>query len=146
MLYVTTPLRRTLATPATMRPRRHSRQKNFLLFKFKEVQLHDKVSALIKHNQNGLMFTKAFIGMYVFPNSPSQKGFEVVWMINELKDVNLFKFLSVSKCSGVEQCICFCRILVHMDDNIIRHYSNEDTFQISIEESGGMYKLTLTEI
>lgn len=38
------------------------------------------------------------------------------------------------------------RILVHMDDNIIKHYSNEDTFQISMEELGGMYKLTLTEI
>lgn len=37
-------------------------------------------------------------------------------------------------------------ILVHMDDNIIRHYSNEDTFQITMEELGGMYKLTLTEI
>lgn len=33
-----------------------------------------------------------------------------------------------------------------MDDNIIKHYSNEDTFQISMEEIGGMYKLTLTEI
>lgn len=38
------------------------------------------------------------------------------------------------------------RILVNMDDNIIKHYSNEDTFQISVEELGGMYKLTLTEI
>lgn len=38
------------------------------------------------------------------------------------------------------------RILVHMDDNIIKHYSNEDTFQITMEELGGMYKLTLTEI
>lgn len=33
-----------------------------------------------------------------------------------------------------------------MDDNIIKHYSNEDTFQITMEEMGGMYKLTLTEI
>lgn len=33
-----------------------------------------------------------------------------------------------------------------MDDNIIKHYSNEDTFQISTEELGGLYKLTLTEI
>lgn len=33
-----------------------------------------------------------------------------------------------------------------MDDNIIKHYSNEDTFQITMEEIGGMYKLTLTEI
>uniref|UniRef100_A0A9J7YC89 Grainyhead-like transcription factor 1 n=1 Tax=Cyprinus carpio carpio TaxID=630221 RepID=A0A9J7YC89_CYPCA len=37
-------------------------------------------------------------------------------------------------------------ILVNMDDNIIKHYSNEDTFQIKIEEMGGMFKLTLTEI
>lgn len=42
--------------------------------------------------------------------------------------------------------LCVDRILVHMDDNIIKHYSNEDTFQISMEEIGGMYKLTLTEI
>lgn len=33
-----------------------------------------------------------------------------------------------------------------MDDNIIKHYSNEDTFQIQLEEMGGMFKLTLTEI
>ncbi|KAM3870993.1 grainyhead-like protein 1 homolog [Diretmus argenteus] len=41
---------------------------------------------------------------------------------------------------------CKKGILVNMDDNIIKHYSNEDTFQISMEEMGGMYKLTLTEI
>lgn len=41
---------------------------------------------------------------------------------------------------------CPNRILVHMDDNIIKHYSNEDTFQITMEELGGMFKLTLTEI
>ncbi|XP_020496372.1 grainyhead-like protein 1 homolog isoform X1 [Labrus bergylta] len=41
---------------------------------------------------------------------------------------------------------CKKGILVHMDDNIIKHYSNEDTFQITMEEQGGMYKLTLTEI
>ncbi|XP_039898033.1 grainyhead-like protein 1 homolog isoform X2 [Simochromis diagramma] len=41
---------------------------------------------------------------------------------------------------------CKKGILVHMDDNIIKHYSNEDTFQISMEELGGLYKLTLTEI
>lgn len=40
----------------------------------------------------------------------------------------------------------FDRILVNMDDNIIKHYSNEDTFQIQMEEIGGMVKLTLTEI
>ncbi|XP_061098086.1 grainyhead-like protein 1 homolog isoform X2 [Conger conger] len=37
-------------------------------------------------------------------------------------------------------------ILVNMDDNIIQHYSNEDTFQIHMEEEDGIYKLTLTEI
>uniref|UniRef100_A0A8C5VPE7 Grainyhead like transcription factor 1 n=1 Tax=Microcebus murinus TaxID=30608 RepID=A0A8C5VPE7_MICMU len=37
-------------------------------------------------------------------------------------------------------------ILVNMDDNIVKHYSNEDTFQLQIEEVGGSYKLTLTEI
>lgn len=42
--------------------------------------------------------------------------------------------------------ICPNSILVHMDDNIIKHYSNEDTFQITMEEQGGMFKLTLTEI
>ncbi|MBN3319379.1 GRHL1 protein, partial [Atractosteus spatula] len=41
---------------------------------------------------------------------------------------------------------CKKGILVNMDDNIIKHYSNEDTFQIQIDEIGGMYKLTLTEI
>jgi len=38
------------------------------------------------------------------------------------------------------------RIMVNMDDNIVKHYSNEDTFQIQMEEMGGMIKLTLTEI
>nr|AAI69982.1 Grhl1 protein [Xenopus laevis] len=41
---------------------------------------------------------------------------------------------------------CKKGILVNMDDNIIKHYSNEDTFHLQIEESGGSYKLTLTEI
>ncbi|KAM4693837.1 grainyhead-like protein 1 homolog isoform 2-T2 [Discoglossus pictus] len=41
---------------------------------------------------------------------------------------------------------CKKGILVNMDDNIIKHYSNEDTFQLQIEELGGSYKLTLTEI
>lgn len=42
--------------------------------------------------------------------------------------------------------VSFSRILVNMDDNIVKHYSNEDTFQLQIEEAGGSYKLTLTEI
>ncbi|XP_071663154.1 grainyhead-like protein 1 homolog isoform X1 [Patagioenas fasciata] len=41
---------------------------------------------------------------------------------------------------------CKKGILVNMDDNIVKHYSNEDTFQLQIEEVGGSYKLTLTEI
>uniref|UniRef100_A0AAY4AFY6 Grh/CP2 DB domain-containing protein n=1 Tax=Denticeps clupeoides TaxID=299321 RepID=A0AAY4AFY6_9TELE len=41
---------------------------------------------------------------------------------------------------------CKKGILVNMDDNIIKHYSNEDTFQIQLEEISGMFHLTLTEI
>ncbi|MGH0119354.1 UNVERIFIED_CONTAM: hypothetical protein FKN15_006085 [Acipenser sinensis] len=37
-------------------------------------------------------------------------------------------------------------ILVNMDDNIIEHYSNEDTFVMHIENIGDAYKITLTEI
>lgn len=38
------------------------------------------------------------------------------------------------------------RILVNMDDNIIEHYSNEDTFILNIESHTDTYKVTLTEI
>ncbi|XP_037007750.2 grainyhead-like protein 1 homolog isoform X3 [Artibeus jamaicensis] len=41
---------------------------------------------------------------------------------------------------------CKKGILVNMDDNIVKHYSNEDTFQLQVEEVGGSYRLTLTEI
>uniref|UniRef100_A0A3B4UCD5 Grainyhead-like transcription factor 2b n=1 Tax=Seriola dumerili TaxID=41447 RepID=A0A3B4UCD5_SERDU len=37
-------------------------------------------------------------------------------------------------------------ILVNMDDNIIEHYSNEDTFILNIESHADGYKVTLTEI
>ncbi|XP_042566532.1 grainyhead-like transcription factor 2b [Clupea harengus] len=37
-------------------------------------------------------------------------------------------------------------ILVNMDDNIIEHYSNEDTFILNIEGYADGYKITLTEI
>ncbi|XP_034016176.1 grainyhead-like transcription factor 2b isoform X1 [Thalassophryne amazonica] len=37
-------------------------------------------------------------------------------------------------------------ILVNMDDNIIEHYSNEDTFILHIESYADAYKVTLTEI
>ncbi|KAM9494042.1 grainyhead-like transcription factor 2b isoform 2-T2 [Clarias gariepinus] len=37
-------------------------------------------------------------------------------------------------------------ILVNMDDNIIEHYSNEDTFILSIDSYADAFKITLTEI
>ncbi|XP_036421788.1 grainyhead-like transcription factor 2b isoform X2 [Colossoma macropomum] len=37
-------------------------------------------------------------------------------------------------------------ILVNMDDNIVEHYSNEDTFILSIESYADAYKITLLEI
>ncbi|XP_074469010.1 grainyhead-like transcription factor 2b [Sebastes fasciatus] len=37
-------------------------------------------------------------------------------------------------------------ILVNMDDNIIEHYSNEDTFILNIESYADAYKITLQEI
>ncbi|XP_049607388.1 grainyhead-like transcription factor 2b [Syngnathus scovelli] len=37
-------------------------------------------------------------------------------------------------------------ILVNMDDNIIEHYSNEDTFILHMETYADTYKVTLTEI
>ncbi|XP_016418627.1 grainyhead-like protein 2 homolog [Sinocyclocheilus rhinocerous] len=37
-------------------------------------------------------------------------------------------------------------MLVNLDDNIIEHYSNEDTFILSIENYADAYKITLTEI
>uniref|UniRef100_A0A4W5PGP8 GRHL1/CP2 C-terminal domain-containing protein n=1 Tax=Hucho hucho TaxID=62062 RepID=A0A4W5PGP8_9TELE len=38
------------------------------------------------------------------------------------------------------------RILVNMDDNIIEHYSNEDTFILAIERSADCFRVTLAEI
>ncbi|CAG5866472.1 grainyhead-like protein 1 homolog isoform 2-T2 [Menidia menidia] len=69
--------------------------------------------------------------------NPTLKG--LVEAISEKYDLPLDKVEKVYK-------KCKKGILVHMDDNIIKHYSNEDTFQISMEELGGMFKLTLTEI
>ncbi|KAL0963302.1 hypothetical protein UPYG_G00304370 [Umbra pygmaea] len=37
-------------------------------------------------------------------------------------------------------------ILVHMDNNIIEHFSNEDTFTLSIERSADGFRVTLAEI
>ncbi|XP_056282379.1 grainyhead-like protein 1 homolog [Pseudoliparis swirei] len=69
--------------------------------------------------------------------NPTLKG--LVEAISEKYELPLEKVEKVYK-------KCKKGILVHMDDNIIKHYSNEDTFQITMEEMGGMYKLTLTEI
>ncbi|XP_061599590.1 grainyhead-like protein 1 homolog isoform X2 [Cololabis saira] len=69
--------------------------------------------------------------------NPTLKG--LVEAISEKYELPLDKVGKVYK-------KCKKGILVHMDDNIIKHYSNEDTFQITMEEQGGMYKLTLTEI
>ncbi|KAM9317262.1 grainyhead-like protein 1 homolog [Gastrophryne carolinensis] len=69
--------------------------------------------------------------------SPSLKG--LMEAVSEKYEVPISKIGKVFK-------KCKKGILVNMDDNIICHYSNEDTFQLQIEESGGSYKLTLTEI
>lgn len=58
---------------------------------------------------------------------------------------NAFALFGIQNCK-IFDLFCFYRILVNMDDNIVKHYSNEDTFQLQIEEVGGSYKLTLTEI
>ncbi|XP_070811484.1 grainyhead-like protein 1 homolog [Pituophis catenifer annectens] len=68
---------------------------------------------------------------------PSLKG--LMEAISEKYDVPLDKIGKVFK-------KCKKGILVNMDDNIVKHYSNEDTFQLQIEEAVGSYKLTLTEI
>ncbi|XP_015265790.1 PREDICTED: grainyhead-like protein 1 homolog [Gekko japonicus] len=68
---------------------------------------------------------------------PSLKG--LMEAISDKYDVPLDKIGKVFK-------KCKKGILVNMDDNIIKHYSNEDTFQLQIEETAGSYKLTLTEI
>ncbi|XP_029451714.1 grainyhead-like protein 1 homolog isoform X1 [Rhinatrema bivittatum] len=69
--------------------------------------------------------------------TPSLKG--LMEAISEKYDVPLDKIGKIFK-------KCKKGILVNMDDNIVKHYSNEDTFQLQIEEGGGSFKLTLTEI
>ncbi|KAL2098799.1 hypothetical protein ACEWY4_005279 [Coilia grayii] len=69
--------------------------------------------------------------------TPTLKG--LLEAISEKYEVPLEKMGKVYK-------QCKKGILVNMDDNIIKHYSNEDTFQIEMEEIGGVFKLTLTEI
>ncbi|XP_067873652.1 grainyhead-like protein 1 homolog [Heterodontus francisci] len=69
--------------------------------------------------------------------TPSLKG--LMEAISEKYEVPLEKIVKVYK-------KCRKGILVNMDDNIVKHYSNEDTFQLSIEELAGSYKLILAEI
>lgn len=38
------------------------------------------------------------------------------------------------------------RVLVNMDNNIIQHYSNEDTFILALESSDDSFHVTLSEI
>lgn len=40
----------------------------------------------------------------------------------------------------------FLRVLVNMDDNIIQHYSNEDTFILAMESSADCLRVILSEI
>ncbi|XP_062406942.1 grainyhead-like protein 1 homolog [Sardina pilchardus] len=53
--------------------------------------------------------------------------------------------LPVEKLSKVYK-KCKKGIVVNMDDNIVQHYSNEDTFQMDLKEDRGTFSLTLTEI
>ncbi|KAF7247807.1 hypothetical protein EYD10_06427, partial [Varanus komodoensis] len=59
---------------------------------------------------------------------PSLKG--LMEAISDKYDVPLDKIGKVFK-------KCKKGILVNMDDNIVKHYSNEDTFQLQIEEAAG---------
>uniref|UniRef100_A0A8C8SHF4 Grainyhead like transcription factor 1 n=1 Tax=Pelusios castaneus TaxID=367368 RepID=A0A8C8SHF4_9SAUR len=69
--------------------------------------------------------------------TPSLKG--LMEAISDKYDVPFDKIGKIFK-------KCKKGILVNMDDNIVKHYSNEDTFQLQIDEAAGSYKLTLTEI
>lgn len=43
--------------------------------------------------------------------------------------------------------MCFCRIFVNMDDNIIEHYTNQSAFLIEMSEvAGGQFQVTLVEV
>lgn len=43
-------------------------------------------------------------------------------------------------------CLVLVSVLVNMDDNIIQHYSNEDTFILAMDSSGESLRITLSEI
>ncbi|CAL8316469.1 unnamed protein product [Merluccius merluccius] len=70
-------------------------------------------------------------------NTPTLSG--LLEAVNEKYDVPLERFGNVYK-------RCKKGMLLNVDDNIIQHCSNEDTFQIHMEEVGGQIILTLTEI
>ncbi|XP_035287550.1 grainyhead-like protein 2 homolog isoform X3 [Anguilla anguilla] len=69
--------------------------------------------------------------------SPTLKG--LIEAISEKYSVPMEKTTKIYK-------KCKKGILVNMDDNIIEHYSNEDTFILGIENLADMYRVTLTEI
>ncbi|KAJ8288508.1 hypothetical protein COCON_G00011670 [Conger conger] len=69
--------------------------------------------------------------------SPTLKG--LIEAISEKYAVPMEKTTKIYK-------RCKKGILVNMDDNIIEHYSNEDTFILGIENLADMYRVTLTEI
>uniref|UniRef100_A0A3Q3XCX3 Grh/CP2 DB domain-containing protein n=1 Tax=Mola mola TaxID=94237 RepID=A0A3Q3XCX3_MOLML len=71
--------------------------------------------------------------------SPTLRGLMDALQISEKYGVPTERIAKVYKKSKK-------RILVNMDDNIIEHYSNEDTFLLHIDSYADAYKVTLTEI
>ncbi|XP_077446685.1 grainyhead-like transcription factor 2b isoform X2 [Stigmatopora argus] len=69
--------------------------------------------------------------------SPTLRG--LTDAISEKYGVNAEKIVKVYKKSKKG-------ILVNMDDNVVEHYSNEDTFVLHVENLADTYKVTLTEI
>uniref|UniRef100_A0A8C5GIC3 Grh/CP2 DB domain-containing protein n=1 Tax=Gouania willdenowi TaxID=441366 RepID=A0A8C5GIC3_GOUWI len=106
---------------------------------FSTFQHRTQISSLCSHHTVLLYVRKETEEVFdaLMLKNPTLKG--LVEAISEKYELPLDKVGKVYK-------KCKKGILVHMDDNIIKHYSNEDTFQISMEELGGLYKLTLTEI
>ncbi|KAJ8353747.1 hypothetical protein SKAU_G00213140 [Synaphobranchus kaupii] len=69
--------------------------------------------------------------------SPTLKG--LIEAISEKYGVPMEKTTKIYK-------KCKKGIMVNMDNNIIEHYSNEDTFILGIDNLADMYRVTLTEI
>uniref|UniRef100_S4RMP9 Grh/CP2 DB domain-containing protein n=1 Tax=Petromyzon marinus TaxID=7757 RepID=S4RMP9_PETMA len=63
----------------------------------------------------------------------------IVQLISEKYGVSLESIRKIYK-------KCKKGMLVYMDDNIIEHYSNEDTFLLEMDELDGGIKVTLTDI